>query len=294
MSLVNFDVEIQIESALRSDNVMVFVGATDSPPTSCTSMCPDHYMVTMAITPRPPRAWATLTEEKESSPSAMGELMLIPPGYAQRGGFEPQVGLRRDIFCLFPQSSFEDLMGGRIDWSRESLGATSDIRDPNIQTATRRLAREAVSPGMAASVLSDSLAVTLAVDMRRYFERRRAKPQAPTYQLSGRQLALIRDYVYAHADQELRLSQVAQLCGLSVRHLTRAFRGTTGLTLAGHVTEVRMGIAKDLLMNTRLPQKTIAANVGFTTVSSFSSAFRRLTGVTPGAYRSGQPALSAC
>ena len=64
--------------------------------------------------------------------------------------------------------------------------------------------------------------------------------------------------------------------------------------LAQNCDEVRMGIAKDLLVNTRLPQKVIASNVGFTTVSSFSSAFRRLTGVTPGAYRGGQPALSVC
>lgn len=292
MSLVSFDVEIQVESALRSDNVMVFVGATESPPATCTSMCPDHYMVTMAITPRPPGAWATLTEPE--SPAAMGELMLIPPGYAQRGGFEPQRGLRRDIFCLFPQCRFEDLMGGQIDWSRESLGATSDIRDPHIKTATRRLAQEAISPGMAASVLSDSLAVTLAVDMRRYFGRRRSEPEEATYRLSPKQLALIRDYIYARADQELRLVQVAQLCGLSVRHLTRAFKGATGLTLAGHVGEIRMEIAKDLLVNTRLPQKAIASKVGFTSISSFSNAFRRLIGVTPRAYRRGEPSRLAC
>jgi AraC family transcriptional regulator len=294
MSLVNFDVEIQVENSLRSDNVMAFVGATDNPPPSCTSMCPDHYMVILAITPRPPRAWATLAEQRDSSPAAMGELMLIPPGFAQRGGFEPQSGLRRDIFCLFPQQRFEDLMGGRIEWTHESLRATSDIRDANIQAATRRLAQEAVSPGMAASVLSDSLAVSVAVDVRRYFGRRRSEPQPPGYRLSGQQLGLIRDYIYAHADQELRLSQVAQVCGLSVRHLTRAFKGTTGLTLAGHVTEIRMGIAKDLLVNTRLPQKVIAANVGFTTVSSFSTAFRRLTGLTPRAFRRGEPAPSRC
>ncbi len=151
MSLVNFDVEIQIESALRSDNVTVFVGATDSPPASCTSQCPDHYMLTMAITPRPPRAWATLGDGLDREPlAAMGELMLIPPGYAQRGGFEPQRGLRRDIFCLFPQNRFEDLMGGPIEWTHASLKATSDIHDPNLQAATRRLAQEAMTPGMAA------------------------------------------------------------------------------------------------------------------------------------------------
>ncbi|HUA88225.1 MAG TPA: AraC family transcriptional regulator [Steroidobacteraceae bacterium] len=291
MSLVNFDVPIRIESALRSDNVMVFVGATDTPPAHCTSQCPDHYMLTMAITPRPPRAWATLEEVAEAT-APMGDLMLIPPGFAQRGGFEPQSGLRRDIFCLFPKQRFEDLMGGPIAWTRKSLGATSDIHDTNLQAATRRLAQEAMTPGMAASVLSDSLAATVAVDVRRYFGIGRGDA-CGRYQLSAKQLTLIRDYIHANAHQELRLNQVAQLCGLSVRHLTRAFRSTTGTTLAGHVSEVRMSIAKDLLLNTRLPQKAIAANVGFANVSSFSSAFRKLTGITPDAYRRCEPAHPA-
>ncbi len=289
MSLVNFDVEIQIESALRSDNVTVFVGATDSPPASCTSQCPDHYMLTMAITPRPPRAWATLGDGLDREPlAAMGELMLIPPGYAQRGGFEPQRGLRRDIFCLFPQNRFEDLMGGPIEWTHASLKATSDIHDPNLQAATRRLALEAMTPGMAAGVLSDSLAATVAVDVRRYFGAGCRTEASGRSRLSVQQLQLIRDYIYAHASRDVQLSSMATLCGISVRHLTRAFKGTTGITLAGHVSEIRMNIAKDLLLNTRLPQKAIAANVGFANVSSFSTAFRRTTGITPDAYRRGE------
>jgi AraC family transcriptional regulator len=292
VSLVNFDVEIKVETALRSDNVMVFIGATADPPPNCTSVCPDHYLLTMAITPRPPGAWATLANGTGCPPPPMGDLMLIPPGYAQRGGFEPQSGLRRDIFCLFPRRRFEDFMGGRIEWTRETLCATSDIRDTNIFAATRRLAQEAMAPGMAASVLSDSLAVAVAVDVRRYFCNTRNLDSVARYRLSAKQLTLIRDYIHAHAHQELRLNQVADICGLSVRHLTRAFKSTTGHTLTDRVSDIRMKIAKELLIKTRLPQKVIAANIGFSSASSFSSAFRKLCGVTPNEYRSTESVIS--
>lgn len=290
MALVDFDVEITVEVALQTESVTVFLGANPYPPhddphRDCTTVCPGHYLLTMSITPRPPKAWAKLEDRTDPCPMAMGELMLIPPGYAQRCGFEPQTGWRRDIYCLFPQRGFEALMGCPIDWTEAAFNASVDVRDANIHAAIRRLAHEAVSPGMAASVLANSLATTLAVDLRRYFDHRGKAEPPGTHMLSAWQLKQIRDFVYAHSEQDLRLSDFANICGISVRHLTRAFKRSTGLTLANHVTEIRLDIAKQLLRNTKLPAKVIASKIGFSSVSSFASAFRKLTGVTPRMFR---------
>jgi AraC family transcriptional regulator len=176
------------------------------------------------------------------------------------------------------------MMGGIIEWTNAAMFASSDIHDSNIHMAARRLAHEAVAPGMATSVLTDSLATTIAVDVRRYFSERR-KVAGAAYTLSAVQLRSIRDLVYANSEQDLRLSHFAEACGLSVRHLTRAFKLTTGTTLARHVAGVRLEMAKRMLRDTRLPTKAIAAKVGFATVASFTTAFRRMTGVTPRLFR---------
>jgi AraC family transcriptional regulator len=285
MAMVRFDVDIRVEVKLHSEEVTVFVGTSLDPPPNCTTTCPGHYLLTMAITPRPQAAWAKLTGGAEVRPKAMGGLMLIPPGYAQRCGFRPQTGRRRHIFCLFPQKRFEKLMGGAIDWSEPELCATVDVRDVNISTAARRLAQEALVPGMASSVLTDSIASTVAVDVYRYFKSGVKREPITGPQLSSSQLTLIRDFAYAHSHQDLKLRDFAQICDLSVRQLTRAFRRTTGVTVATHISEIRLAIAKQLLRTTKIPPKVIAARVGFSSVSSFASAFRRAAGVTPRTFR---------
>jgi AraC family transcriptional regulator len=284
MALVQFSVEIKTDAVLHTDNATVLVGTTPNPPSNCAVSCPGHYLLTASITPRPPQAMAALDGDNEDLRNTMGELMLIPPGYVQHGWFQPQPGARKDIFCLFPQDQFERMMGGPIEWTKAAMFASSDIHDSHIHMAARRLAHEAVTPGMATTVLTDSLATTIAVDVRRYFSARK-KVAGAAYTLSPLQLRSIRDLVYAHSEQDLRLSHFADACGLSVRHLTRAFKLTTGMTLASHVADVRLEMAKHMLRDTRLPTKAIAARVGFANVSSFTTAFRRMTGVTPRLFR---------
>jgi AraC family transcriptional regulator len=285
MVLVDFGVEIKVEASLQTQNVQVIVGACAYPAQPYTTICPGHYLLTMSITPRPPDAWAKLDDAADLCPTPMGNIMLIPVDRVQHGGFQPVSGMRRDVWCLFPKPQFETLAGFQIEWTRAALYAAIDVREPNISAAMRRLAHEAVAPGMAASVLADSIVTTLAIDLRRYFGHAEPDKVAGKYTLAASHLRRIGDYIHAHSQQELRLRDFAEICGMSVRHLTRAFKQTTGCTLANHVSEIRLDIAKELLRNSRLPAKVIAARIGFSNVSSFASAFRRLTGVTPGMFR---------
>ena len=71
--------------------------------------------------------------------------------------------------------------------------------------------------------------------------------------------------------------------GLST--LRRRFKIATGSTLHQYVMQRRMGRAKELLGQTELPLKAIAAQLGFSDVYFFSSQFRQQVGVAPAAYR---------
>jgi AraC family transcriptional regulator len=287
MTFVDCQFEIRPEVSLRSENVLVFVGITPDAPNPNTVTCPGHYLMTMSITPRVQGGRSRLWDGGELSANVMGDLMLIPPGYSLHSVFQDQAEERKDAFCLFPQDKFEDLMGGPIKWTEKTLYASTDVRDINIDFAMRRLMREAYEPGMASSVFMDSIATTLAVDIRRYFSRNEKPVERDRYRLSERQLKAIRDFVIANSAQDLRLSELAKVCGLSVRHMMRAFRNTTGTTVARHVADVRVELAKQMLRDKDTPTKVIASRVGFANVSSFSSAFHRLTGVSPGSYRKG-------
>jgi AraC-like DNA-binding protein len=98
-------------------------------------------------------------------------------------------------------------------------------------------------------------------------------------------LAEVRAHIDRHFARPLPVPRLARLAGLSTFHFIRAFRGETGLTPHQYVRERRIARAKELLVTTPMPVTDICDAVGFQSLGSFGSVFRRLTGETPGAYR---------
>jgi AraC family transcriptional regulator len=80
------------------------------------------------------------------------------------------------------------------------------------------------------------------------------------------------------------LAELAGLCKLSVRQLTRGFRTSRGCSIGDHVAHSRLDNAKQLL-STEQSVKAIAYSLGFSSPSSFSYAFRRSVGETPRQFR---------
>jgi AraC-like DNA-binding protein len=84
--------------------------------------------------------------------------------------------------------------------------------------------------------------------------------------------------------EPLKLREIAREVGSSVFHLCRAFRAATGFTLHGYRNHLRLRHALERVADgedlTRL-----ALDLGFSSHSHFSAAFRGLFGVTPSAMR---------
>jgi AraC-like DNA-binding protein len=79
--------------------------------------------------------------------------------------------------------------------------------------------------------------------------------------------------------------RLSRACGMGLSTLRRRFRDATGTTLHQYVMQLRIGRAKELLGQSDLPLKAIAAELNFSDVYFFSSQFRQLVGVAPAAYR---------
>jgi transcriptional regulator GlxA family with amidase domain len=82
-----------------------------------------------------------------------------------------------------------------------------------------------------------------------------------------------------------RIAELAELCGLSRRQFTRAFREETGQTISSYLQNLTLQRAKTLLCETDEPIQVIAAKVGFSCASAFTIAFSRATGSSPRTYR---------
>lgn len=95
----------------------------------------------------------------------------------------------------------------------------------------------------------------------------------------------IRAYIDRHFAKPLTIARLARRAKLSPYHFIRVFRAETGQTPHQYLRTRRIDRARHLLATTPLPVTDICEAVGFQSLGSFSSTFRRLTGETPAAYR---------
>ncbi|WP_280262375.1 helix-turn-helix domain-containing protein [Nocardia wallacei] len=97
-----------------------------------------------------------------------------------------------------------------------------------------------------------------------------------------------RRYIHGHAgDRDLTVARLAEALGWSVRQIQLAFRAT-GTSASEVIREERLRLARDRLRNPAYRQRSvsaIASDLGFDSVSSFTKAFHRRFGATPGRFR---------
>ncbi len=88
------------------------------------------------------------------------------------------------------------------------------------------------------------------------------------------------------------IAHVARSLYISDAWLTRRFREEVGLTPAAWVTAQKMNEAKRLLRMTDESVTQIALSLGYSSSQYFATAFHRITGRTPSAYRTLYPRVS--
>lgn len=114
-------------------------------------------------------------------------------------------------------------------------------------------------------------------------------PRADPGGLPGAALRRVLEHIEANVHGDTRLGELARLAHISPFHFARLFKISTGLPPHRFVLARRMEQAKRLLACVDIPIATVGRDVGFRTASHFTAAFRRVTGMTPSAYRAGLP-----
>ena len=92
-------------------------------------------------------------------------------------------------------------------------------------------------------------------------------------------------YIRDNYNRPLSLKEVAAQVHLSERHTSRLFKRAVGTSVKQHVLDLRLDVAKQLLLNEKTSVAEVAYATGYGDVRHFSTLFRQRTGTTPTDYR---------
>lgn len=93
------------------------------------------------------------------------------------------------------------------------------------------------------------------------------------------------NYILNHLYQEITLSDLAQLVGLSQKYLSSLFTKEVGITLSEYIQNKRIEESKHLLNSSTHSILDIATWLGFHDQSHFTRIFKKFTGTTPKKFR---------
>jgi PAS domain S-box-containing protein len=93
-------------------------------------------------------------------------------------------------------------------------------------------------------------------------------------------------YARSHCTEQVRVGDVAAAASMSVVQLERTARRIIGLSVRQLLVRFRVEHAIGLLATTELTLSDIAERCGYYDQSALTRQFRRVVGVSPGAYRS--------
>jgi AraC family transcriptional regulator len=241
----------------------------------------DHYWLDLCLTPRPENARGCYSERWGPHRfEQLGEIFLVPPGEALH--VRSDAGRNQaSVVCEIHHGEVDRWLEGELEWTDRRLEGGLDIVHPYIRSCLSRLAEEARHGGTGSQVLAASIAAQLAIELARYLE---AIADGPiTGGLASWRLRLIDERLH-RGGAAPSLDELAELCSLSTRQLTRGFRSSRGCTIGDHIAHTRIAMAKRLLGSDE-SIKSIAFALGFSSPSSFSFAFGRATGSTPLRFR---------
>jgi AraC-like DNA-binding protein len=106
-----------------------------------------------------------------------------------------------------------------------------------------------------------------------------------TFVAPARHLLRARDLIDARYAEPLDVPALARRAHASPAHFIRSFKRVFGETPHQYLRTRRIERAQELLRSTDLPVADVCSAVGFASVGSFSTTFKRLVGCAPTAYR---------
>ena len=182
------------------------------------------------------------------------------------------------------QTDVLEQVGHGTGYIRPELQAQK-VQDQTLRHLMEVLLREKHDGFLSGSLFVDSVATALASYLLRRYSVASPTERNFTGGMAPSTLRRCVEFLEAHLEGDLRLSDLAREAGVSTSHFLRIFRQSTGKTPYQFLLHRRVKRARLLMRDLRAPLTEVALATGFADQHHLARVFRRITGVTPSSYR---------
>ncbi len=219
---------------------------------------------------------------QQVSGCSLGQVMLVPAHHAIEGWSDFPQDFRH-VVVLLDTNMVDELLEDEILPKSLDFAFRHDIGDGVIASRMHELQMELDNPGLLGRLYVESLCCEIAVRAAR--TQAAAPPTTARGGLTPKRLRMVKEYIETNLVNEITLSDLAAVAGVSYAHFCRAFHTSVGMASHQYIVRRRIDMAKELLANSKLPIAEIAPTVGFGDQSHLTKHFRRIVGTTPRQFR---------
>ena len=107
----------------------------------------------------------------------------------------------------------------------------------------------------------------------------------PVKKLSSKPVDEVMKILKENVNGNISIEEICERASYGRAYLFRVFKAETGKSIIEHFIEMKVEKAKQLILENKLSVKEIAAELSFNEPNYFTKTFKRVTGLTPSAYR---------
>jgi AraC family transcriptional regulator len=212
------------------------------------------------------------------------KLTFVPAGHEYSEWQEPRV-LARVVYFYFDPAKLPTQSETSV--APAALAPRLFFEDAALSDTALKLKSLIESAGSDSMPYFEALGSVLAHELVRL---NAGVPRLKTLELGGLaawQRRAVAAYIEDHLAEQISLTTLAQVVGLSPYYFCRTFKQSFGIPPHRYHNSRRIERAKALLAKPASTVTDIGLSIGFSDTSSFTAVFHKTTGLTPTAYRRG-------